>query len=355
MLASCSGPRKKTIPIAKPRPYLTMSVPAKQTSEVNWKQLPGWYNDSLIGTLSALKQSCIKLNNQEKWQTICREIINVDELNSKASRDFFEKYFTPYPLLNADGTDIGLVTGYYEPLLYGSRKKSEKYAYPLYRWPNALARDTKLPARAALSQSQYLAGNELVYVDDPIDMFFLQVQGSGRIILDDGHIMRVGFSASNNQPYRSIGSWLIQQGELTAGQATMQGIKKWARLNPQKINTLFNINPRFVFFKELTSAGRIGDDQSKLDGPIGALGVPLTPERSIAVDPTAIDLGVPIFLSTTHPINNSQLNRLVFAQDTGSAIKGVVRADYFWGFGDAAGEVAGRTKQSGKMWVLVPK
>jgi membrane-bound lytic murein transglycosylase A len=197
-----------------------------------------------------------------------------------------------------------------------------------------------------------LNGNELLWVDDPIEAFFLQVQGSGRIAMEDGSVMRVGFGGTNNQPYRSIGRWLLDHGELAPSQATMQGIKAWARANPSRVNALLDTNPRFVFFREMPSNENTADGGA--DGPIGALGVPLTPERSIAVDPSSIPLGTPVFLQTTRPMTNTPLNRLVFAQDTGTAIKGGVRADYFWGLGDEAGDLAGKMKQDGRMWLLFP-
>jgi membrane-bound lytic murein transglycosylase A len=201
-------------------------------------------------------------------------------------------------------------------------------------------------------RSAALSGDELVYVDDPIEAFFLQVQGSGRITLDDGSVMRVGYGGTNNQPYTSIGRWLIDQGELTPARATMQGIKAWARAHPTRVDALLDVNPRFVFFKEMPSGEGALDGGA--DGPVGALGVPLTPERSIAVDPSSIPLGTPVFLQTTRPLTNTPMSRLVFAQDVGSAIKGGVRADYFWGLGDDAGDLAGKMKQGGRMWLLLP-
>lgn len=244
------------------------------------------------------------------------------------------------------------MTGYYEPLLHGARVRRGPYQYPLYRWPAGYQPGAAMPSRAQLERAGVLAGNELVWVDDPIEAFFLQVQGSGRIVLDEGGVMRVSFGGSNNQPYKSIGRWLLDHGELTPAQATMQGIKAWARANPSRVDGLLDTNPRFVFFREMPPADPALASQDQ--GPIGALGVPLTPQRSIAVDPASIPLGTPVFLQTTRPMTNAPMNRLVFAQDTGTAIKGGVRADYFWGLGDDAGELAGKMKQSGRMWLLLP-
>jgi membrane-bound lytic murein transglycosylase A len=174
----------------------------------------------------------------------------------------------------------------------------------------------------------------------------LQVQGSGLVQFDNGETMHVGYADQNGQAYNSIGRVLIERGELTKDQASMQGIKNWASKNPSKLQELLNANPSYVFFRELPA---------NLPGPLGALGVPLTAERSVAIDPKYVPLGAPIFLSTTQPNSNKPLKKLMVAQDTGGAIKGGVRADYFWGAGDAAGKQAGSMKQKGKIWVLLPK
>jgi membrane-bound lytic murein transglycosylase A len=191
-----------------------------------------------------------------------------------------------------------------------------------------------------------LEGTELLWVDDIIDVFFLQIQGSGLVKLDDGQEIQVGYADQNGHPYNSIGRILIERGELTADQASMQGIKTWARSHLEKLRDLLNSNPSYVFFKELPTG---------LPGPLGALGVPLSAERSLAIDQKYLPLGAPVFLSTTQPNSSVSLKRLMVAQDTGGAIKGGVRADFFWGAGDLAGTKAGAMKQSGKMWVLLPK
>jgi membrane-bound lytic murein transglycosylase A len=188
-------------------------------------------------------------------------------------------------------------------------------------------------------------GREIAWVDDPIDLFFLQIQGSGRIQLEDGKMLRVGFADQNGHPYRSIGRWLVERGELPLEKASMQGIKAWARQNRERLMELLNHNARYVFFRELP-----GD----LPGPLGALGVPLTAERSVAIDPRFIPLGAPVYISTTWPNSTKPLNRLMLAQDTGGAIQGAVRADFFWGYGPDAAREAGRMKQSARMWTLLP-
>jgi membrane-bound lytic murein transglycosylase A len=177
-------------------------------------------------------------------------------------------------------------------------------------------------------------------------VFFLHIQGSGQVELENGERLRVGYAEQNGHPFRSLGRLLIQRGELPAERASMQGIKDWAKRNPRKVQEFLNANPSYVFFRELPR---------DLSGPIGALGVPLTAERSIAVDPRVVPLGVPVYLATTWPNTAQPLNRLMVAQDTGGAINGGVRADFFWGFGDAAGNQAGKMRQAGRMWVLLPK
>lgn len=352
LLAACGGGA-----IVRPSapssggPATTGAIAPGRLTAVAWQQVPGWEDDSLIGAAAALRENCLRVAQQPNWRRACAAASQLDDLDATATRSFFEKYFTPFQLANADGSIDGLVTGYYEPLLHGARTRRGAYQYPLYRWPSGYRPGTSLPSRAELERSGVLQGSELVWVDDPIEAFFLQVQGSGRIVLDDGGVMRVGFGGSNNQPYRSIGRWLLDHAEITPAQATMQGIKAWARANPTRVTGLLDMNPRFVFFRDMSAAQPASAGG---DGPIGALGVPLTPERSIAVDPASIPLGTPVFLSTTRPFTNTPMDRLVFAQDTGSAIRGGVRADYFWGLGDDAGDLAGKMKQAGRMWLLLP-
>ncbi len=191
-----------------------------------------------------------------------------------------------------------------------------------------------------------MGGKELLWVDDVVDLFFLQIQGSGIIKLENGESLPVGYADQNGHPYQSIGRVLIDRGELTPDKASMQGIKDWGRRNPDKLRELLNTNPSYVFFRELPNG---------LAGPLGALGVPIAAERSIAVDPRYIPLGAPVFLSTTYPNSGQPLRRMMLAQDTGGAIKGSVRADFFWGAGFEAGRQAGAMKQQGKIWVFLPK
>jgi membrane-bound lytic murein transglycosylase A len=290
-----------------------------------------------------------------------------------AARAFFEQRFQPYQATQEDGTAEGLVTGYYEPLLKGDRVRTDRARFPLYAVPADLVTvdlasvypelknlrlrgrlagnklvpyPTRKEIEAAGGQGNGFKGKPIAWAADPVELFFLQIQGSGRIELPDGSHMRVGYADQNGHPYQSIGKLLVERGELKLEQASMQGIKDWGAKNPDKLPDLLASNPSFVFFQELPN---------DLAGPLGALGVPLTGGRSIAIDPRFIPLGAPVFLATTQPNSPVPLNRLVMAQDTGGAIRGGVRADFFWGFGDTAGELAGRMKQRGRMWVLLPR
>jgi membrane-bound lytic murein transglycosylase A len=345
--------------------------PAKPLRQARWEEVQGWNDDNLAEAQSALLESCNALAKQPVWRGVCEaaRALPQNAAQDAMLRAFFEARFQPWQVVNPDASTEGLVTGYYEPLLRGSRKRNKTFAHAIYGVPDDLLtidlgelhpelKHLRLRgrldgrkvvpywARAELTpRSAALAGKALLWVADPIELFFLQVQGSGRVELPDGRRVRVGYADQNGHPYRSIGRWLVEQGELKLEQASMQGIQAWARAHPGRLNELLNVNPSFVFFRELPDNG---------GGPPGALGVPLTPGRSIAVDPRAIPLGAPVFLSTTFPASERPLTRLVMAQDTGGAIKGAVRADFFWGFGAEAGAQAGRMRQPGRMWVLLP-
>ena len=351
-----------------PAPVRPLALPRVKT--VSFRDLPNWQQDDLSQAWPALLHSCRVLRNQALWDAVCKAAAQIGTPDANTARAFFERHFTPHQVFQNDGSAEGLVTGYYEPLLRGSRTPTEKYRYPLYGPPDDLLvvdlsalypelRNLRLRGRldgrrvvpyydrAEIEMGlASLKGRELLWVDDPVELFFLQIQGSGRVRLETGEIVRVGYADQNGHPYRSIGKWLVDNGELPLERASMQGIKEWGRRNPQRLTELFNVNPSYVFFRELPN---------DLPGPLGALGVPLTAERSIAVDPTAIPLGAPVWLATTRPNSTVPLERLVLAQDTGGAIRGNVRADFFWGFGDEAGQMAGAMRQRGRMWVLLPR
>jgi membrane-bound lytic murein transglycosylase A len=367
---------KCNCPQLSPPPVTTITQPDYALLRpAQWEDIDGFTEDNISAAWPAWLQSCSTLKNktqgdQQPWQAACNVASTLNKPNRQAVQAYFMQYFNVYSTTNADGSSVGLITGYYEPLLKGSRSKSSQYPFPLYKQPADLItvdlgetypelknkrirgklNGNKLvpyPTRAEIETTPSpLAGNELVWINDIVDGFFLQVQGSGLVQFENGENMHVGYADQNGQTYNSIGRVLIERGELNKDQAGMQGIKDWARDNPQKLRELLNANPSYVFFRELPAG---------LTGPLGALGVPLTAERSAAVDPRYVPLGAPIFLSTTQPNTNKPLKKLMLAQDTGGAIKGGVRADYFWGAGESAGKQAGSMKQKGRIWVLLPK
>lgn len=349
-----------------------IAKPAEILRPSTYAALPGWDKDDLREAWPAFMASCEVLVKKADWKEPCAIARDVNGANEKAIRGFFETFFMPYQVFNPDGSDNGLVTGYYEPLLRGARKRGGPYQTPLHRVPEdmltidlanvypefknmrlrgRMAGSKIVPyfSRAEMAQSSTLTGKELLWVDDPIEAFFLQVQGSGRVQLaDTKETVRVAYADQNGHPYKSIGRYLVDKGELTLDQASAQGIKAWVATHASRQQELLNANPSYVFFKE----EKLIDPKK---GPKGALGVPLTAQRSIAVDAQFLPLGVPVFLATTQPNSGIALQRLMLAQDTGGAIKNAVRADYFWGFGTEAGEKAGKMKQRGTMWVLLPK
>lgn len=377
--AAC--PACPACPVCPPPPVVTPSVPPSPQPFVRhyvpaaWADLPGWQDDDHAAAWTAFLSSCRGMASRPHgaaWKSVCDQARTAGPLaeNAPAARQFFEKHLRPYAVLSGDGKAEGMVTGYYEPLLRGSRHAQKGFEQPVRGVPDDLLtidlsalfpelKDKRVRGRLEgnkvvpywsraeiQSRGERLPAKTLLYVDDAVELFFLQVQGSGRVRLPDGSMVRLNYADQNGHPYQSIGRVLIERGELKLEDASMQGIQAWARANPARLNELLNANPSYVFFRELPD--------SKV-GPQGALGVPLTAERSIAIDPRAIPLGAPVFLATTRPNSVQPLQRLVLAQDTGGAIKGAVRADFFWGFGREAGEQAGRMKQSGRYWLLWPQ
>ncbi len=323
-------------------------------SAVSWQALPGWQEDDLSQAWPAWLKSCDafrKRNSEIDWQAVCVKTSTVSPKDGQAIRQYFENNLQAFEIRNSSGSESGLITGYYEPVMNGSQTKTGAYSVPLYGYPNAWKKSKPMPApsRSELISSGALHGLEIAWVQDPVAAAFMQIQGSGKIRLEDGRVLRLGYAGTNDQPFKSFAQWLLDRKEINRSEATMQGISQWAKRNPSQVTEMLNANPRFVFFKELP--GNVSSDL----GPNGALGVPLTSERSIAVDLQALPLGAPVFLATTKPLSNQPLQKLVMAQDTGKAIVGGVRADYYWGSGDSAGELAGRMKQNGKMWVLLPR
>ncbi|MFN2646459.1 MAG: murein transglycosylase A [Burkholderiales bacterium] len=299
----------------------------------------------------------------------CASATTVEPWDEAAARRFFESYFVPYAILSSEAGDSGLITGYYEPIVRGSRTRSDVYRFPIYGIPDDLlvvdlapvapeTRSVRLRGRLDgrrvvpyYSRAEIEARGEALrapvigYGADPIDLFFLQVQGSGQLELETGERVRLSYGDQNGHPYRSLGRYLVERGELALEQASMQGIKAWALANPQKLEEALNANPSYVFFRESADPR----------GPSGALGVPLAPEYSLAVDRRYVPLGAPVYLATTYPLSETALERLMAAHDTGGAIRGIVRADFFWGTGPEAGVNAGRMRQPGRMWLLWPR
>lgn len=373
-LFGCQTAPKQTTPLESVKPpVITIPAPtviAPTFMVSKWEMLPDWQTQDLLPSWAALQQSCRALEKKPNWQSLCSAASQINLNETDAMRNFYETWFTPYQVFNADGSEKGLITGYYEPLLKGSRNQTPRFRFPLYGVPDDLLEIDlsdiypqlkglrlrgKLQGRKVVpyttrrdidNGTPALKGRELFWVDNAVDLFFLQIQGSGRIQLDDGQQIKVGYADQNGHPYISIGKKLIEMGELKAEEASMQGIKKWAEKNPARLPILLGQNPSYVFFRELPNT---------LSAPLGALGVPLTNEYSIAIDPRTVPLGAPVFLATTQPNSDEALNRLMFAQDTGGAIKGAVRADFFWGFGETAAAKAGSMRQQGKMWVLFPR
>jgi membrane-bound lytic murein transglycosylase A len=337
--------------------FAALFRPRARWIAVDWLDLPGWYDDHSAELWPALLRGCER--SPPEWLQVCSDARNTPPpASDTAARGWLQQRLQPYRVqaLEGMGDGPGLITGYFEPLVEARRKPRGAFRVPLYRPPADLATrkpywtrqqiDTLPAARAALR------GRELAYVADPLDALIVQIQGSGRLQITeaDGRrkLVRVAYAGHNDQPYKSVGKWLIEQGELRLEQASWPAIKAWAQKNPGRVSELLWSNPRVVFFQEQA----LPDPEL---GPNGSQGVPLTPGRSIAVDPQSIPYGSAVWLDTTEPLTSTPLRRVVMAQDSGSAISGAVRADYFWGWGEQAEQQAGRMKQPLRLWVLWPK
>lgn len=386
----------QTRPPAPPTPAPAPAAPTIKATvtaryePVAFERLPALADADLVNAWPAWRSSCTVLRQREAWRAVCADSAAVDARSAAAIRSFFAARFEAWRVLHETReepppgsggpgrpitvTDRGRITGYYEPLLAGSRTPSARFTVPLHRVPDDLLTidlATLVPelagrrlrgrlvdspqgrrvvpyfSRAELTPGG-LAGGELVWVDDAIEAFFLQIQGSGRVQLPDGSVIRVGYADTNGHPYRSIGRVLIDRGELSFEQASMQGIQAWARANPARLEELLNQNPSYVFFRELP----LGDPAA---GPVGAMNLALTPGYSVAADPQFVPLGAPVVLDTQHPSSGAPLARLMLVQDTGGAIRGPIRFDFFWGFGRAAAEHAGRQRHDVQAFVLAPR
>src|SRR4051812_9489465 len=361
MVAGCTQ-----LPQQPPKP------PAPETARyqaMSFDALPGWNRAALEPSLRTFLNGCPRITGAALSRA-CALGQSVPKGDEAAARQFFETAFTPYALVSSEGPDSGLVTGYYEPIIDGSRWYNAISRYPIYGVPDDLitvdlasispeTRNLRLrgrvegrrlvpyPSRAEIdARGPSYPAPVIAWTSDPVALFFLQVQGSGQVRLDGGERIRVGYADQNGHPYRSLGRYLVDRGEMPLEQASMQGIQAWAAANPAKLQDALNANPSYVFFRELPVTE---------DGPVGALGTPLVAGHSIAVDRRWVPLGAPVYLATTYPLSEERLERLMAAQDVGGAIRGVVRADFFWGTGAEAGAAAGRMRQQGKMWLLWPR
>ena len=336
---------------------------------VTWAELPGWDTDTVSDGWPALYRGCAR-PAQPAWTRVCTEVRRLgpqwgQQVGDDLVREWLQTQLRPWRVQGLDGQTQGMLTGYFEPLLDAKRQAGGRYVHPLYRAPADLASRRPHYTRGELEQvpeaRQSLQGRELLYLADPLDVLLIQVQGSGRVrVLDEldaqgqPKLVRMAFAGHNDQPYASVARWLVDQGAFPLEQASWQAIRGWADQNPQRVPEMLRANPRMVYFKEEPL-------REPEVGPAGAQSVPLTPGRSIAVDRDSIPLGTPVWMdSTLPPVPNSlpipvkTLRRLVMAQDTGGAILGAVRADFFWGWGDQALSVAGRTKQPLALWALWP-
>ncbi len=348
-----------------PKEEKIVPPPVKPTTEnmkaVSFTEIVGFYKDDLNHALEVFKKDCKKSKKNELFTEVCEKAES--EIDGKK---FFTLYFQPYKLLDENSSDEGLITGYYEPLLYGSLKKTSRYKYPLYKTPKdmyivdftsiypdlktyklrgKLVGNKVLPydSREEIENNPSKELEPIVYVDNKVDVFLLHVQGSGKVLLDTGELINVGYAEQNGRKFKGIGMYMLNKGYITKDELSAQGMKKYLDKNPSKADEVLNQNESYVFF------------QKSNQGATGSLGTPLTAKRNIAVDRSVIPLGMPVFLNTTNPVDKKPINQLMVAADVGGAIKGKVRADFFWGFGDSAFDYAGRMKEKGKMYVLMPK
>jgi len=319
-----------------------------------WNELPGFGDDRVRELWPALLAGCAK--PADGWASLCSLAHALQPADDAQARDFLQRTLQPYRVESLDGQTVGLATGYFEPLLAASRVPRGAQRTALLRPPADLATRKPWWTRAQLdtvpAARASVRGYEIVYVADPLDALLVQVQGSGRVRVTEAdgraRLSRLAYAGHNDHAYKSVGRWLIEQGELRGDEASWPAIRDWARRYPGRVNELVWSNPRVVFFREepLPDEGV---------GPRGAQGVPLTPGRSVAVDPLAVPYGTVLWLDTTEPLTTSPLRRAVMAQDTGSAISGAVRIDYFWGWSATAEQQAGRMKQPLRVWALWPR
>ena len=372
-------PAMKTEP--KPAPKPTPDAAALRLIPAGFGALNGWAGDDHRAALDALARSCARFSRQPAsrpvgpealfgrmadWAPACAALPAA--AGRGAARRYFEANFRVFRLEGADGPR-GLITGYYEPELRGSWRRGGKFRYPLYKKPGDLV-SVDLGRFSGEWKGRHIAGRvrgsrlepyderrrindgslagrglELLWLDDPVDAFFLHIQGSGRVRMTDGTLARVGFAGRNGHGYTAIGRVLVREGELPADGVSMQSIRRWLAANPSRARGVMDANRSYIFFRLIDG-----------DGPIGAQGVALTPGRSLAVDRGKLPLGAPVWLETRDPLERSRpIRRLMIAQDTGGAIRGAVRGDYFWGAGARAEAAAGEMQEPGTFHILLPR
>jgi membrane-bound lytic murein transglycosylase A len=363
VLAGCAGAPPTALPERKSQaPRAVQAYPQlpplqrgnSRWTPAPWADLPGFEDDPLHEAWNAWVKSCER--PASRFAALCSDIRLLSLGTGQEQRAWMRARLQPYRVETLQGDAQGLLTGYFEPMLEASRQHTEGFNVPLYAPPASAGLRAGQPGYSrrdldTLPEARTsLRGRELAWLADPVDALLLQIQGSGRLRLreNDGsqRWVRLSFAGSNNHPYQSPGRWLLEQRAVQ--DASWPGIKTWIAQNPQRLQELMWSNPRVVFFR----AEALSDADAAF-GPKGAQGVALTPQRSIAVDPNSIPYGTPVWLASSGPVTT--LQKLVLAQDTGSAIVGALRADYFAGWGAQAGELAGRLKQPLQMWVLWPK
>lgn len=373
-------------------PLLAACVSQQQSekglfSPVGYESLSGWEQEDYTALLPVMRKECLRLaalppgtqlggtadllpngTKSEDWVGACTALPKGSDVSEQTARQYFESWFQPYRIEKK-----AFYTGYYEPQIEASLKKTQEYTVPLYRRPLDLVREKTADgeivfgrwvgqdfkpydARVQIDQGSLNGkGLELAWIKDPVDLFFLQIQGSGRLLLTNGDVMRVGYSARNGQPYVPIGKILVEKGLMAKDDVTMESLRAWLAANPDQAQSLMEENPNYVFFKKL--------DIPSLEGPVGAFGVTLTPGRSVAIDRTYLPFAAPLWVETTFPSEGTsisagqqqQWNHLTFAQDVGKDIQGEARADLFTGWGNQASFVASNLRQDGRMILLLPR
>lgn len=341
---------------------LFKKLPKTYLIESDFNELPNWHDENYDDALYSFIYNCKTSRTKKIYKQVCKKAQNLNTLNITA-KSFIQNQFSPYQINTKHGKERGLLTGYYEPELRGSLIKTKKYKYPIYETPKDLIivdlnsiypklKNYRLRGKIvgnklipydtrAQSKSKKIPAKVICYTDSKIDLFFLEIQGSGRVVLKNGKTIFIGYDNQNGHRYRAIGKYLVKIGALKLKDVSLQSIRKWLDKNPSRVDEVLNYNKSVVYFKQRKKPAS------------GSLGLTLTPKRSIAVDRRYIPLGSMLYLNAD--IKDKQVSKIVLAQDTGGAIKGAIRADMFLGFGRDAMNTAGELKSPLKLWILLPK